>query len=100
MTLASGDTFTLDLAGDGVTAVAVTGALEQQLIANSGTINADGGTIQITAAAARGVVDSLVTNSGTLQANTVGSQTGSIAIANATAGGFRHQHHAYRRFPG
>ncbi len=85
--LASGDTFTLDLAGDGITSVAVTGALQQQLIANSGTINADGGTIEITAAAARGVVDSLITNSGTLQANTVGQQIGSIAINNATAGG-------------
>ncbi|MGH8399368.1 MAG: hypothetical protein ACRETA_14195, partial [Gammaproteobacteria bacterium] len=36
--LASGDTFTLDMAGDGITQVAVTGSLAQQLAKNSGTI--------------------------------------------------------------
>ena len=44
--------------------------MQQQLIANSGTIKADGGTIQMTAAAARDAVDSLVMNSGTLEADT------------------------------
>ena len=52
-TLASGDTFTLDLAGDKLISVAVTSdQLPQQVVANTGVIQADGGTVTMTAAAA------------------------------------------------
>src|SRR6185437_11318949 len=79
--LASGDTFTLDFAGDGLTSISVSGALLQQLVENSGTINADGGTIEITAAAARGAVDSLIVNSGPLQADTFQQQGGTVILS-------------------
>src|SRR5205085_880198 len=43
--LASGDTFTLDMAGDKLIEVAVTGDLQKQLVTNTGRIAADGGTV-------------------------------------------------------
>src|ERR1019366_7029548 len=59
--LGSGDTFTLDMYGDGLIELGGGDAVKQQVIQNSGTINAAAGTIQVTAAAGRQVVDSLVT---------------------------------------
>jgi filamentous hemagglutinin family protein len=49
--LASGDTFTLDTYGDGLISLAVSDQVTQQLVQNSGTISANGGTVQLTAAA-------------------------------------------------
>ena len=80
-TLASGDTFTLDLAGDQLISVAVSAdQLPKQAVSNSGTIQADGGTVTMTAAAARKVVNSLVSNSGTIQANRFGTVNGHIML--------------------
>ncbi|MDE3061338.1 MAG: filamentous hemagglutinin N-terminal domain-containing protein, partial [Pseudomonadota bacterium] len=49
--LASGDTFTLDLAGDGITQIAISADTAAQLVQNSGLVSADGGAITMTAAA-------------------------------------------------
>ena len=49
--LSSGDTFTLDMAGDKLISVAVSDEVKQQIASNTGTITADGGTIALTAAA-------------------------------------------------
>ena len=51
--MASGDSFTLDLAGDGVTQIGVSNAVLHQLVSNGGIVKADGGTVQLSAAAAR-----------------------------------------------
>lgn len=85
--LASGDSFTLDMAGDKLITVAVNGELEKQIASNEGTINAQGGVVKLTAAAARGVVDSVVTNSGTISANGLSTKGGKITLyaANGTA---------------
>lgn len=81
VTLASGDTFTLDMAGDKLLSVAVSDAVAKQLVTNTGKIQADGGTIQLTAAAARQVVDSLVENSGVVQANAIAvGKSGEITL--------------------
>ncbi len=69
--LASGDIHTIDFAGDGLIKLEISDDVYAQSITNTGTIQADGGSILITAAAARGMVDTLVTNSGTLRADTV-----------------------------
>jgi len=81
ITLASGDSFTLDMAGDNVLEVAITNDLEQQIINNSGQISADGGTVTMTAATARGVVDSLISNTGTITANNISQQNGNIILS-------------------
>ena len=84
--LAGAKTATLDLYGDKLVTVNVTGAVTQApdggqaLVTNSGVIRADGGTVRLTARAVDGVVTSLVTAGGTIQARTMGGHQGDIAI--------------------
>jgi filamentous hemagglutinin family protein len=79
--LASGDSFTLDLANDGLLQVAVADdSLTEQIVSNAGTIAANGGTVQLTAAAARGAIDSLVTNTGVIEAKSLGAHKGSVTL--------------------
>lgn len=90
VTLASGDTATVDLYGDKLVEVAVSDAVTSQLISNSGTIEAAGGTITLTAAAGANVVNSLIEVSGELKAPAVAQRNGEILIyaegANAVIG--------------
>jgi filamentous hemagglutinin family protein len=87
--LAAGETFTLDMAGDGLIEVAIGDGVAAG-INHSGSIQADGGSVLITAAAGRQVVDSLIKISGDVVAKTVGEKNGEIVIyaegANAVAG--------------
>lgn len=79
--LASGDTFTLDLAGDGKVQVAVSGNhLPVQAAINNGTLSANGGAVTITAAAARDLVNDLVVNTGVIQANAMNGTPGSVTL--------------------
>lgn len=78
--LASGSTAVLDMAGDGLINVAVNDAVASQLVRNSGTISADGGVIALTAADALHSVNQLVSNTGTLQANSVANIGGKIVL--------------------
>jgi filamentous hemagglutinin family protein len=88
--LAGAKTATVDLIGDGLASLAVTGKVTQTpapggqtvaaLVTNSGVIRADGGTVQLTARAADGVVQTLLQASGKINANTVGSRTGEIVL--------------------
>jgi filamentous hemagglutinin family protein len=78
--MASGDTFTFDLYGDGLTAFQVSDAVNQQLVKNTGTINAAGGTIKLTAAAGRQIINSLIDVEGELHAPAVAEQGGTIFI--------------------
>jgi filamentous hemagglutinin family protein len=84
--LAGAKTATLDLYGDKLVTVNVTGAVTkapdggQALVTNTGVIRADGGTVRLTARAVDGVVTNLVTAGGKIQARTVGSHNGDIAI--------------------
>lgn len=94
--LASAEGFTLDFYGDGLitlivdaeTAGAVrdvaTGETLGSLVLNEGTLSADGGIVQVTAAAARQVVNSVVNNTGVIEANTVGLQNGRIFLGAST----------------
>lgn len=79
--LASGDTTTVDLYGDGLLEVKASDALTSQLVEHSGVINAEGGTIALTAAAGRELVNSTIKVTGELHAPSVGSQQGKIIIA-------------------
>lgn len=90
--LAGAATDTLDLYGDGLVSLDVSSQVRQvpagphgrpvrALVTNSGTIEADGGTVQLTAAAADGVIQHLVDARGTIRADTIGNRTGAIEIA-------------------
>lgn len=78
--LTSGDSFTLDMYGDGLMEVQVSDDVKSQIITNTGKIDADGGTIEITAAAGSQVVNSLIRVEGELNAAAVSNKNGVIKI--------------------
>src|SRR6266581_2727319 len=94
--LASGNSFTLDLYGDKLITLAVgdqiaskvidvsTGKPLKSLVSNEGKIRADGGRVELTAAAARAVVDSVINTSGVIKANSIGRHNGMIVLSAAT----------------
>ncbi len=95
--LAGAMTHTVDLYGDGLIAVDVTGQVKQApigpdgkavtvLVTNTGTILADGGTVALTAKAVDGIVNNLVTAGGKIQANTAGGQVGRIELTGVGGG--------------
>ena len=94
--LASGNSFTLDMYGDKLIQVAVgdsiadkvidvaTGKPLSSLVSNEGTLRANGGRVEITAAAARHIVNSVINNKGVIEANSVGTRAGRIVLGGAT----------------
>jgi filamentous hemagglutinin family protein len=94
--LAAANGFTLDFYGDKLITLAVNDSIASQvtdlatgkplssLIANTGKLSANGGKVQLTAAAARTVVDSVINTSGVIEANSVGTRNGMIVLSAAT----------------
>ena len=96
--LASGNSFTLDMYGDKLITLAVgdhisskvidvaTGRPLKSLVSNTknGTLSANGGRVELTAAAARTVVDSVINTRGIIRANSIGSRNGMIVLGAAT----------------
>src|SRR5271165_5622392 len=89
--LAGAETDTLDLYGDGLLSIDVTGQVKRTptgtngttvtaLVTNTGTIRADGGTVLLTASAVDGVVQNLVTAGGNISTRSVGTKTGTIVL--------------------
>ncbi|MCZ7657488.1 MAG: filamentous hemagglutinin N-terminal domain-containing protein, partial [Xanthobacteraceae bacterium] len=93
---ASGNGFTLDLYGDRLITLGVNDQVASQvidvatgqplstLVGNSGTLSANGGRVELTAAAARQVVDQVINTSGVIEANTIGTKGGQIVLGAAT----------------
>lgn len=79
--LASGDLHTIDFAGDGLIKIEVSDDVLSQSVTNSGSIEADGGHVLLTAAQARTMVESLIVNTGTIRALTVNGQKGRITLS-------------------
>ncbi|PCJ95846.1 MAG: hypothetical protein COA45_11710, partial [Zetaproteobacteria bacterium] len=84
--MAAGETVTLDLYGDGLVEVAVSGALADALIENEGQILAEGGLVQITALAAKSTVDNIVNNSGIITVASVTQVGGKIVLFGGSQG--------------
>jgi filamentous hemagglutinin family protein len=97
VSLAAGNAFTLDFYGDRLITLAVndqiaasvidiaTGKPLKSLVGNDGKLSANGGRVELTAAAARAVVDSVVNNTGVIEANSVDTRNGMIVLGAATA---------------
>ncbi|MBB6488498.1 YDG domain-containing protein [Rhizobium lusitanum] len=81
--LGSGEQATLDLSGDGFLQVAVPTKAKGSgaLVDNSGKISARGGTVQLTAAAARDMARQAVNMSGTIEARGVSGRSGDIVLS-------------------
>src|SRR5262244_1810337 len=94
--LVSGNSFTLDLYGDKLITLAVNDQIASKvidvstdrplksLVSNEGKIRANGGRVELTAAAARTVVDSVINTSGVITANSIGRRNGMIVLSAAT----------------
>ena len=95
--LASGNGFTLDFYGDKMITLQVGDAVAAQvidvatgqplnaLVKNEGKLQANGGRVELSAVAARQVVDAVINNTGVIEANTVGTKNGMIVLGAATA---------------
>jgi filamentous hemagglutinin family protein len=95
--LASGNKFTLDLYGDRLVKFAVDdkvfgGAVEPASgarpgqVRNSGSVLADGGTVQLTVSAAQNVVDNVINQTGYVRAQSASMQNGKIVLDGGAAG--------------
>src|SRR6185503_13287429 len=94
--LAAGNTFSLDFYGDKLITLGVgdqiatqvkdvaTGQTLKALVTNEGKLKANGGRVELTAAAARQVVDAVINTTGVIEANTVGTKGGQIVLGAAT----------------
>ena len=78
---AGNETATVDLYGDSLVSLAYTDKNDNLLSENTGEINAVGGKIQLTAAAAKDVVDSVVNMDGVATANTAIVTNGKIILS-------------------
>ncbi|MBA1234366.1 filamentous hemagglutinin N-terminal domain-containing protein [Pseudomonas stutzeri] len=93
--LAGAETFTLDFQGDGllsfdassVVSQAPQGAEGKALVINSGSISADGGSIELSARAVKGVIDNVINTNGVIAANSIGSKNGKIVLSGGDNGG-------------
>src|ERR1700722_18584166 len=96
VSLAAGNAFTLDFYGDRLITLAVndqiadavkdvqTGQTLKSLVGNSGKLSANGGRVELTAATARAVVDSVINNTGVIEANSIGTKNGMIVLSAAS----------------
>lgn len=97
VSLAAGNTFTIDPYGDGLVSLTVgdeiahevfdvaTGKPVSDLVLNEGTISADGGVVALSAATARRAVNSVINNTGVIEANTIESRGGKIILGAQTS---------------
>ena len=86
VTLAAGNRVTVDLAGDNLISLAVGDKLQKALVENSGTIDAQGGTVVMAASAAKGIVDDVVNMSGVIQASSFSQKGGKIVLSGGDSG--------------
>ncbi|MDI6745694.1 MAG: filamentous hemagglutinin N-terminal domain-containing protein [Rhodocyclaceae bacterium] len=78
--LAAGNAITLDVAGDGLLNVTVNQGAVNALIENGGLIQADGGHVLLTAQAAGYLLQTVVNNTGVIQARTIENRNGTIML--------------------
>ncbi|WP_250507941.1 filamentous hemagglutinin N-terminal domain-containing protein [Caballeronia sp. GAFFF3] len=84
--IGAGSDITLDFAGDGLTMLKVNHKVANALIGNSGTLQADGGQIVMSARAADDAAASVLNQTGTVRARSVESRNGRIVLDGGSAG--------------
>ena len=81
VTIGGAETLTVDLAGDGLLGLQIGPATKVVTrAANTGTINAPGGSVSITAATARGAVEAITNVQGMVKATTVRIEGGAVVF--------------------
>ncbi|TXT24419.1 MAG: filamentous hemagglutinin outer membrane protein [Gallionellaceae bacterium] len=84
--LAAGDRVNLDLVGDNLISVSVSAAALNANAANSGTIQADGGHVLLTARSANALLDTVINMDGVIKANSLVNRNGTIILDGGDAG--------------
>ncbi len=95
--LGGGKTFAIDFQGDKLLSFQVTAPVDQTpanadgtpvsaLVSNSGTISANGGTVLLTARAAKNVIDNVINSSGIIEAKTASMVNGEIVLDGGDTG--------------
>ncbi len=86
--LGAGELVTLDFSGDGFLSVALPseGEGDDALIKHSGKISADGGSVEIRAATARGAARHAINLSGVVEARSVSGRNGAIVLGGGPGG--------------
>ena len=82
----AGETVTLDMYGDGLFEVAVEGELADAFLENTGTINAEGGRVQVAALAAKDAVDNIINMDGVVNVASVTQKGGKIILSGGNSG--------------
>jgi filamentous hemagglutinin family protein len=84
--LAAGDKSVIEFSGTRMTSVLVDRAVMDALVENRQVIRADGGLVLLSARSANAILNSVITNSGTVQANTVVNKNGRIVLEGGEQG--------------
>ncbi|MGI6092500.1 MAG: MBG domain-containing protein [Negativicutes bacterium] len=84
--LGSGQQATLDFTGDGKINLAIDGAVAKAIVENRCLIQADGGMVIMAAKAKDALIDTVVNNSGIIQARSMASENGTITISGGDSG--------------
>ncbi|MEL0168577.1 MAG: filamentous hemagglutinin N-terminal domain-containing protein [Pseudomonadaceae bacterium] len=85
--LAAGDKITLDFAGDGLLNVTVDEGTIDALVENHQLIRANGGQVVMTANATNALLQTVVNNTGIIEAQTLENQSGTIVLKGGFNGG-------------
>ncbi len=85
--LAAGNAMTLDVAGDGLLNVTVNQGAVNALVQNGGLIRANGGQVLMTAQAAGNLLNTVVNNTGIIEAQTLENHNGTIRLLGDMQGG-------------
>ena len=78
--LAAGNAITMDIGGDGLLNLSISQGVVNALIENGGMIRADGGRVLLTAQAAGNLLNTVVNNTGVIQAQTIDNRNGEIFL--------------------
>jgi filamentous hemagglutinin family protein len=78
--LAAGDRVTLDMVGDGLINVSVSQSALSASAVNTGTLQANGGKVLMTARTANLLLDTVINTSGTIRANRMSERDGTIVL--------------------
>ncbi len=84
--LAAGDRVTLSFGPDNMLNVSVDAATLNAIISNGGLIRADGGQVTLSARSSNALLDTVINNSGTIEARSISSKNGRILLDGGTAG--------------
>ena len=85
--LASGNDYTMSFDGNNLINFTIGKASANSNVTNNGRLIADGGQIEVTAAAAQGTLDNIINMNGVAEAKSIGEQNGDIIISGDPKGG-------------